>query len=62
LGQPVKLRIDAPHSRKLMRGEPVTIKVPLGARLITLRLSHRDPAERDSFAKILDVFFNGRSA
>jgi hypothetical protein len=58
----VKLNIDAAHSRKLVRGEPVTIKVPLGAKLITLRLSHVDPVKQDSFAKVLDVFFNGRSA
>lgn len=57
-----KLRIDAAHSRKLVRGEAVTIKVPLGAKLITLRLSHASPSALDSFVKLTDVFFNGRPA
>jgi hypothetical protein len=58
----VKLQIDAAHSRRLVRGEPVTIKVPLGAKLVQLRLTHIDPEKLDSFAKICDVFFNGRPA
>jgi hypothetical protein len=58
----VKLQIDAAHSQKLVRGKPVTIKVPVGAKQIELRLSHSDPAKLDSFAKICDVFFNGRPA
>jgi hypothetical protein len=58
----VKLQIDTAHSEGLMRGKPMTIKVPLGAKQIELCLSHRDPMQLDSFAKALDVFFNGRSA
>ena len=58
----VKLKIDAAHSERLVRGKAVTIKVPLGAKLIELRLSHSDPAKLDSFAKLCDVFFNGRPA
>jgi hypothetical protein len=58
----LKLRIDAAHSRKLMRGEAVTVKVPMGTRQVELRLSHVDPVRLDSFAKLCDVFFNGRPA
>ncbi len=60
--EPLKLRIDAAHSRKLVRGEAVTIKIPLGTRPLELHLSHRDPEQLDSFAKICDVVFNGRPA
>lgn len=56
----VKLQIDAAHSHKLARGEPVTIKVPKGATKIELRLKRS--ARDDSFAKICDVVFNGRPA
>jgi hypothetical protein len=54
-----KIQIDAAHSRKLVIGQPIAIKVPRGAEIIELRLT-KQPA--DSFAKLVDVFFNGRPA
>ncbi len=59
----VKLSIDAAHSRKLLRGDPVVIKVPKHATELQLRLAHfRTREQQDSFAKICDVVFNGRPA
>ncbi len=62
MAERLKLRIDAAHSLKLVRGEPVVVKVPMGTRQVELRLSHAEPEKLDSFAKICDVFFNGRPA
>jgi len=56
----VTVLIDRDHSVRLMRGKPVTIKVPKGATELTL---HCAPAEHSfSFAEVIDVFFNGRRA
>jgi len=55
-----KVRIDSAHSRKLIEGKPIAIKVPKGADVIELRLLLVD--RDDSFAKLVDVFFNGRPA
>lgn len=56
----IKIQIDQAHSLNLLRGQSIAIKVPAGAGVIQLRLTK--PVEPDSFAKVLDVFFNGRPA
>jgi len=58
----VRLKIDLEHTKKILRGEPVTIKVPLGATHLELRFATPGQNSGDSIAKILDVFFNGRPA
>ena len=55
-----KLYIDAPHAAQLVRGKAIAIKVPKGAEVLELRLA--EPPRPDSFAKLCDVFFNGRQA
>jgi hypothetical protein len=55
----VKVQIDPAHSRKLIAGDAIAIKVPKGAEAIEIRLA---TVPRDSFAKVIDVFFNGRPA
>lgn len=58
-----RLKIDREHSLKLLMGQPVTIKVPPNAARLELRLDlAKSPRHDDSFAKICDVFFNGRRA
>jgi len=55
------IQIDQEHTRKLLRGETIAIKIPSNTPVLQLRLyNHGEPT--DSFAKILDVFFNGRPA
>jgi hypothetical protein len=57
-----KILINALHSRALLLGEPVAIKVPEGAKIIELRLTPSQIHPIDSMAKVIDVFFNGRKA
>lgn len=54
------IRIDESHTKKLLSGERVTIKVPLGATKFSIQLTV--PKHADSLAKLVDVFFNGRPA
>jgi len=58
----MRLQIDLEHTKKILRGEPVTIKVPEGATRLELRFATPRQDSGDSIAKILDVFFNGRPA
>lgn len=44
-----------------MRGETIAIKVPPNTSVLQLRLAMVAQTP-DSFAKVLDVFFNGREA
>jgi len=53
--------IDEAHSLQLMRGESIAIKVPPNTPVLQLRLATL-ASTPDSFAKVLDVFFNGRPA
>ena len=55
----VKIQIDLKHSMALVSGKPIAIKVPKNATIVQIRLT---PVRDDSFAKVLDVFFNGRPA
>lgn len=60
-----KLRIDPNHALKLMRGDKITIKVPKGAEAVELHLAMLPfplKQERNEWAEIVDVFFNGRPA
>lgn len=69
----VAVKIDRVHTAKLMLGDRVTIKVPEGAKEITLvidrevieflRLMRRPGlVVPTSLAELCDVFFNGRQA
>jgi hypothetical protein len=56
----IKIQIDEAHTVQIVSGRAIAIKVPKGADVIELKLS---PAVvQDSFAKLVDVFFNGRKA
>jgi hypothetical protein len=55
----IKVQIDLQHSRKLLTGDVVAIKVPKDAQVIELRLA---PIPDNYLAKCMDVFFNGRPA
>jgi len=55
----VTVLIDAEHSKKLMTGERIAIKVPANARVIELQLTK---VASDSLVKLIDVLFNGRPA
>lgn len=57
-----KVRIDKEHTLRLMAGKPIAIKVPEGADVIQLELAQVAGAAPDSWAKLCDVFFNGRPA
>jgi hypothetical protein len=54
----IKLQIDERHTRELLTGKPIAIKVPRGATVLEIRTA----AISDRFAKLIDVFFNGRPA
>lgn len=56
----VAIEIDREHSRKLAAGRPVTIRVPNGATELTIQCAQ--PPQTNSFAEVIDVFFNGRPA
>ena len=56
----VKIKIDRLHSEWLLSGKNVAIKVPAGADVVQIQLTV--VPEDSSFAKVLDVFFNGRPA
>ena len=55
-----RLQIDTEHATKLIRGESIAVKVPRDTDVLEIRLAK--PYDGDSFAKLVDVFFNGRSA
>ena len=55
------VRIDAEHTVKLLRGKPVTIKVPGTATTVKLQLTP-PPSSSSELVKLFDVFFNGRPA
>jgi hypothetical protein len=55
----VRIQIDEPHSKKLLSGEPVVIKVPDGATTLEIRLVVIQPSD---FVKAIDVFLKGRPA
>lgn len=55
----VTIAIDREHSLDLLAGKPVTIKVPDGAKELTLKCA---AVRESSFAEVCDVFFNGRAA
>ena len=56
----VKIKIDRLHSERLLSGKNVAIKVPAGADVVQIQLTV--VPEDSSFAKVLDVFLNGRPA
>lgn len=56
----MKLQIDTKHATELIRGKAIAIKIPKDTEVIELRLA--GPYNPDSFAKLMDVFVNGRSA
>ena len=60
----VKLRLGTSAIVKLMTGEPVAVKLPIGASILELQsdLPQRSSESRGSLAELLDVFFNGRPA
>lgn len=51
--------IDEKRARMLLDGKVLTVRIPVNATSLQIRLQK---PESDSFAKILDVFFNGRPA
>jgi hypothetical protein len=61
--QRVRVRIDVGHTLDLLDGKPVAIAVPKGCEVLEIQL-HRSavPPASNSFAKLVDVFFNGRRA
>lgn len=57
----VKVKIDTEHTIQLMEGKPIAVKIPSGATVLELQIVPQSK-DGDSLAKIIDVFFNGRSA
>jgi hypothetical protein len=60
----VKIGIDSEHAKKLLAGKQIAITIPQGAQVLELSFSFPIKAEGplDGIAKLVDVFFNGRSA
>ncbi len=56
------IRIDREHTRKLLAGETVAIKVPAGCTVLRLKLDVPEGEHTAGLAKVLDVFFNGRAS
>jgi hypothetical protein len=54
----VKVQIDEKHTRELLAGKPIAIRIPADAQVLEIRTA----TFPDRFAKLLDVFFNGRPA
>lgn len=61
MSRKARVIIDLERTKKLLKGESVTIRIPEGAK--TLEIFMQAPKlPRNEFAEALDVFFNGRSA
>lgn len=58
----VKIHIDREHSRKLIEGKPIALKVPQGTDVVEIRLEVNPLTNRDTLSKCIDVFFNHRPA
>jgi len=52
--------IDEKRARMLLNGKVVTVRIPVNATSLQIRL--QKPEDGNSIAKIFDVFFNGREA
>jgi hypothetical protein len=58
----IKIQIDRQHAAALLQGKAIAFKIPAGAQVLQLQLAEGFPPTPHSFAKLLDVFFNGRPA
>jgi hypothetical protein len=54
--------IDEKRARMLLDGKVVTVRIPANSESLQIRLQKPSECDSFNFAKVLDVFFNGRPA